>query len=56
MRPVNLLGIISGLKVTFIKRHVVERTNEAQIRLEEQCEKKESCREGLWNEIRLKGS
>ena len=32
-------GIISGLRETFIKRHVVERTNKAEIRLEEQSEK-----------------
>ena len=48
------LGIISGLKETFIKRHIVERTNKAEIRPEEQSEKTERCRENLWNEIRLK--
>ena len=26
-----------------------------EIRPEEQCEKMESCRENLWNEIQLKG-
>ena len=33
--------IISGLKETFIKRHIVERTNKAEIRLEEQSENRE---------------
>ena len=31
-------GIISGLKETFIKRYIVERTTEAEIRPEEQSE------------------
>ena len=34
---------------------IVERTNKAEIRLEEQSQKTESCRETLWNEIQLKG-
>ena len=34
------LGIISGLKETFIKRHKVERTNKAEIRPEEQSQKR----------------
>ena len=46
-----LARIISGLKETFIKRYIVEKTNEAEIRLEEQSEKYESCRENLWNEL-----
>ena len=33
--PSQPLGIISGLKETFIKRHRVERTDEAEIRPEE---------------------
>ena len=45
------LGIISGLKENFIKRYIVERTNKAEIRPEEQSEKTESCRENLWSEI-----
>ena len=49
------LGIISGLKKTFIKRYIVERTNQSEIRPEEQSEKSESCRENSWNEIDLKG-
>ena len=47
--------IISGLKETFIKRYIVERTNKAEIRPEEQSEKAESCEENLGNEIQLKG-
>ena len=47
--------IISGLKETFEERYIVERTNRAEIRPEEQSEKSESCREDLWNEIQLKG-
>ena len=34
---------------------MVERINEAELRLEEQSEKAESCQENLWNEIQLKG-
>ena len=44
------LRIISGLQ-----RHIVERTNEAEIRREEQSERAEICREDLGNEIQLKG-
>ena len=43
--------IISGLTETFTKRYIVERTNEAELRPEEQSEKAESCRENLRNEI-----
>ena len=39
----------------FLQRYIVEWTNKAEIRLEEQSEKAESCRENLWNEIQLKG-
>ena len=39
----------------FYKRCVVERTNRAEIRPEEQSEKVGSCRENLWNEIQMKG-
>ena len=49
------LGIISGLKGTFVKRYSVERTNKAEIRPEEQSEKTENCPNNLWNEIQLKG-
>ena len=38
------------------KRYIVERTNETEIRPEEQNEKTESCRENLGNEIQLKGT
>ena len=41
----------SGLKETFMKRCIVQRTNKAEIRPEEQSEETKSCRENLWNEI-----
>ena len=41
------LGILSGIKETFIKRYVVERNNKTEIRPEEQSEKTETCRENL---------
>ena len=54
--PSQPLGITSGLKETFIKSYIVERTNKAEIRPEEeQSEKTKSCRENLWNEMQLKG-
>ena len=53
--PSQPLRIISGLKETFIKRYLVERTDKAEIRPEEQSEKTESCRENIWNEIQLEG-
>ena len=53
--PSQPLGIISGLKKTFIKRYIVERTNKAEIKPEEQSEKMETRWENLWNEIQLKG-
>ena len=37
--PGQALGIISGLRETFIERYVVERTNKAELRPEEQSEK-----------------
>ena len=40
---------------TFIKRDIVERSNKAEVRPEEQSEKAESCRENLWSEIQSKG-
>ena len=43
--------IISGLRETFMKRYIVERTSKTEIRPEEQSEKAESCRENLCNEI-----
>ena len=33
------LGIISGLKKTFKKRYIVEKTNKAEVKPEEQSEK-----------------
>ena len=53
--PSQPLGITSGLKETFIKRYIVERTNRAGIRPEEQSEERESPWENLWNEGQLKG-
>ena len=47
--------ITSGLRETFTKRYIVERTSKTEVRPEEQSEKAESCRENLWNEIQLKG-
>ena len=55
-KPSQPLGIISGLKETFIKRYVVERTSKAELTPHEQSEKTKSCRENLWNEIQSKGS
>ena len=45
---------MSGLRETFIKRYIVERTNKAELIPEKQSEKAKSCRENLWNEIELK--
>ena len=53
--PSQPLGIISGLKETFIKRYVLDRTNKAEITPEEQSEKTESCWENLRKEIQLNG-
>ena len=41
-KPSQPPGITSGLKETFSKRYIVERTNKAEIRPEEQSEKAES--------------
>ena len=56
-KPSQPQRFISGLKETFIKRYkpIVERTDKAEIRPEEQSEKAESCGESSWNEIKLKG-
>ena len=54
-KPSQPQRIISGLRETFVKRHIAERTNKAEIRPAEQSEKAESCRENLWNKIQLKG-
>ena len=56
IKPSQPQRIKSGLKETFIKRYMAERTNDAEIRSEEKSEKAESCRENLWNKIQLKGS
>ena len=47
--------IVSRLRETFIQRYIVERTNKAEIKPQEQSERTESCRENSWNEIQLKG-
>ena len=36
-----------------MKRYIVERTNKAELRPEQQSEKAKSCRENFWNEIRV---
>ena len=46
--------IVVRLKETFVKRYIIERTNKAEIRREEQSVKKESCLENLWNKRALK--
>ena len=46
---------MSGLRATFIQRYIVERTNKAEVRTEEQSEKAEIYRQNLWNEKQLKG-
>ena len=40
-KPSQPQRIISGLRETFIKRYIVERTNEAEMRPEEQSKKAE---------------
>ena len=52
-KPSQPQRIISELRETFVKGYIVERTNKAEIRPEEQSGKAESCRENLWNEIQL---
>ena len=42
--PSQPLGITSGLKETSTKRYIVERTNKAEIRREEQSEKRRVVR------------
>ena len=55
LSPVHHKGLYPGLKKTLIKRYVVERTNKAEIRPEEQSEKAEGSQENLLNEMQLKG-
>ena len=47
---------IPGLPSGVIKKYIVERTNKAEVRPEEQSAKTESCLDNLLNEIQLKGS
>ena len=51
--PSQPQGIISEQKEIFIKRHIVERINKAEVRPEEQSEKTESCRKNFWNVLVL---
>ena len=46
-KPSQPQRIISGLRETFLKRYIVERTNKTEIRSEEQSTKAESC----WGEF-----
>ena len=55
-KPSKPQKITQGLKQAFVKRYIAKRTNKAETRLEEHSEKEESCRENLWNEMKLKGS
>ena len=47
LKPSQPQRILSGLRETFLKNNVVERTYKAEIRPQEQGEKAESCRETL---------
>ena len=53
-RTANTLDLPNHLR-RLLERYIVEGTNKAEIRLGEQCENMESCREILWNEIQVKG-
>ena len=53
--PSQPLGIISGPKKTFRKRYIVERTNKAEIRPEEQSEKRRVVRTIYGMKYSLKG-
>ena len=46
-KPSQPQRIKSGLRETLLKRSIVERSNKAEIRPEEEREKAESCRENL---------
>ena len=48
LSPVNQQRVVLGLKQTFIKRYIVERTNKADIKPEERSQRTESSRENLW--------
>ena len=47
--------MISGLRETFTKRYIVERTKKAEIRPEEQSETAESCQENYGMKYSRKG-
>ena len=48
-------GSLKPLREIFRKKYIVDRTNKAEIRLGEQSEKAERCRDDLWNEMQVKG-
>ena len=50
-KPSQPQRILSGLRATFIKTYIVERTNKAAIRPVEQSEKEGSCWEDLHNTL-----
>ena len=54
-KPTQPKKITLGLRETFTKRYVVEKTTKTKVRPKEQSEKADSYRENLWNEIQLKG-
>ena len=56
LSTVNHKGLYQGWgRLSSRHVYIVERTNKAEIGQEEQCDKTESCRKNLWNEIQLKG-
>ena len=52
-KPSQPQRIMSGLRETFKKRYLVEKTSRGEY--DQKSEKAERCRENLWNEIQLKG-
>ena len=53
--PSFVVDVVADYFKQTVQRHIVERTNKAEIRPEEQSDKAESCWENLWNEIQLRG-
>ena len=55
-KPSQAHRIISGLKETFIKRHIVVKTNRAKLKNEKnRVRKRRVVGSNLWNEIQLTG-
>ena len=54
-KPSHPQRIKSGLRETFIKRYIVERTSKAGKDRKDRVRKRKSCWENLLNEIQLKG-